>query len=70
MQVHTMAPLQKKVEKKGSKEMITVKIKKEIIKKYKRGKRVAETARFHKKFTSASGLQMRRRERQRNPSSQ
>ena len=30
-----MAPMQKKVDKKGGKEMITVELKKEIIKKYK-----------------------------------
>ncbi|KAM6168259.1 tigger transposable element-derived protein 1-like [Erethizon dorsatum] len=49
-----MAPMQKKVEKKGGKkkEMITVEVKKEIIKKYERGMRVAEIARFYKKSTS------------------
>ncbi|XP_010614848.1 tigger transposable element-derived protein 1-like [Fukomys damarensis] len=49
-----MAPVQKKVEKKGvkKKEMITVEVKKEIIKKYERGMRVAEIARFYKKSTS------------------
>ena len=52
-----MAPMQKKVEKKGSKkDMITVEVKKEIIEKYKQGMQVAEIARFYKKSTSASHL--------------
>ena len=54
MQAYTMAPRRKNVEKKGGKkkEMITVEVKKEIIKKYERGMRVAEIARFYKKSTS------------------
>ena len=72
MQAYTMAPMQKKVEKKGGKkkEMITVEVKKEIIEKYERGVRVAEIARFYKRSMSASCLQRRRRKRQRNPSLQ
>ena len=63
-----MASMRKKVEKKGGKkkEMITVDVKKGIIKKYERGMQVAEIARFYKKSTSASHLQ-RGRKRQRNP---
>ena len=53
-----MAPMQKKVEKKGGKkkEMITVEVKKEIMENYKWGMQVAEIARFYKKSTSASHL--------------
>ena len=66
-----MAPMQKKVEKKGDKKEInTVEVKKEIIRKYKRGMQVAEIARFYKKSASASSLQRRRRKRWRNPSLQ
>ena len=67
-----MAPMQKKVEKKGSKnkEMITVEVKKEIIEKYKQGMGVAKTARFRKKSTYASYPQRRRGKRGRNPSLQ
>ena len=47
MWAYTMAHMQKKVEKKGcKKEMITVKVKKEIMKKYKWGMQVAKTSRF------------------------
>ena len=47
-----MAPMQKKVEKKGGKkEMITVELKKEIIKKYEWGMQVIEILRFNKKST-------------------
>ena len=48
-----MAPIQKKVEKKGGKkkEMIMVEVKKEIIEKYEQGMQVAEIARFYKKST-------------------
>ena len=72
MQAYAMAPVQKRVEKKGGKkkETITVEVKKEIIEKYERGLRVAEIARFYKKSTSASHPQRKRRERQRNPSPQ
>ena len=64
--------MQKKVEKKVSKkkEMITVKVKMVITKKYDWEIQVAETARFYEKSTSASGLQRRRRKRWRNPSLQ
>ena len=67
-----MALRQKKVEKKGGKkkEMIMVEVKKEIIEKYERGMRVAKIVRFYKKYTSASCLQRRRRNSQRNPSLQ
>ena len=55
-----MVSMQKKVKKNsGKKEMITVEIKKEIIKKYEQGMRVAETVRFSKKSMSASHLQRR-----------
>ncbi|KAJ7317101.1 hypothetical protein JRQ81_003263 [Phrynocephalus forsythii] len=49
-----MAPMQKKVERKcfKKKEMITMEVKKEIIKKYEQGMRVAEIARFYKKTSS------------------
>ena len=49
-----MIPMQKKVERKGSKkkEMIMVEVKKETIKKYQQGKQVAEIATFYKKSTS------------------
>ena len=57
-----MAPMQKKVEKKGSKkEMITLEVKKEIMEKYERGMQVAEIARFYKKSMSTSRLQRRKR---------
>ena len=53
MWVYTMAPMQKKVEKKGGKkEMIMVEIKNEIIKKYERGMWVAEIPSFYKKSMS------------------
>ncbi|VFV25276.1 Hypothetical predicted protein [Lynx pardinus] len=57
-----MAPMQKKVEKKGAKkrEMIMVEVKKEIIEKHDRGMRVDEISRFYKKSTSVSRLQRRR----------
>ena len=50
MWVYTMAPTQKKVEKKGGekKEMVTVDIKKEITEKYKRGTWVVKIARFYR----------------------
>ena len=55
-----MAPMQKKVEKKGAKKkMIMVEVKKEI-EKHDRGMRVAEISRFYKKSTSVSRLQRRR----------
>ena len=47
MWVYTMAPMQKKVEKKGGKkEMITMEFKKEIMEKYEWGMWVAEIASF------------------------
>ena len=63
-----MAPMQKKVEKKGSKkkEMIMMEVKKEIIEKYYRDMQVAEIARFYKSM-SASCLQRRKRKRWKDP---
>jgi hypothetical protein len=47
-----MAPMKKRVEKEGGKKvMITVKVKKEIIRKHKQGMRVSAIARFYKKST-------------------
>ena len=47
MTAYTMAPMQKKVEKKDGKKMtITVEVKKEITKKYERCIQVAKTARL------------------------
>ena len=55
-----MAPVRKGKKKGSKKETITVEVK-EIMEEHERGMQVAETARFYKKFTSASRLQRRRR---------
>jgi hypothetical protein len=47
-----MAPMKKRVEKEGGKEMITVEVKKEIIGKHEQGMQAAAISRFYKKYTS------------------
>ncbi|XP_007424618.1 tigger transposable element-derived protein 1-like [Python bivittatus] len=62
-----MAPMQKKVEKKGckKKEMITVEVKKEIIKKYEQGMQVAEIGRFYKKSMLTICIILKKKEERR-----
>jgi Mor family transcriptional regulator len=58
-----MAPMKKRVEKEGGKkEMITVEVRKEIIRKHEQGTQVAAIARFYKKSTSTISTVLKKTE--------
>jgi hypothetical protein len=59
-----MTPMKKRVEKEGGKkkEMITVEVKKEIIRKHEQGMQVATIARFYKKSTSTISTVLKKKE--------